>query len=72
MLLLLCGIAAADPVLNDDSFALWRDHVTPTAEERAAERLPWHASFGDGLRAAAKAQKPLLLWMMNGHPLGCT
>jgi len=50
----------------------WRDHIRPGDAERAWERIGWHASFADGLRAADAARKPLLLWMMNGHPLGCT
>jgi hypothetical protein len=34
--------------------------------------VPWLASFAEGVRAADAARKPLLLWIMNGHPLGCT
>ena len=73
VLLLLCGLALAqDAVLNDDTVGIWRNHITPTTDELAAERLPWLTTFGDGLRASAAQDKPLLLWMMNGHPLGCT
>jgi hypothetical protein len=50
----------------------WRDHLRPCDAERAWERIGWHASFADGLRAANAERKPLLLWIMNGHPLGCT
>ncbi len=50
----------------------WRDHIRPCDAERAWERIGWHASFAEGLRAANSERRPLLLWMMNGHPLGCT
>src|SRR5262245_6521677 len=47
----------------------WRDHLRPCEAERAWERIGWHASFADGLRAANAERRPLLLWIMNGHPL---
>ena len=50
----------------------WRDAIRPCDTERAWERIGWQTSFAAGLRAADAAGKPLLLWMMNGHPLGCT
>jgi hypothetical protein len=52
--------------------ASWRDHIRPCEAERAWERIGWHAGFADGLRAANASRRPMLLWMMNGHPLGCT
>lgn len=52
--------------------ARWRDHVLPTPDETGWERIPWIPSFAGGVLAAQEAQKPLLLWVMNGHPLGCT
>lgn len=50
----------------------WRDYLLPTAEEAAFEALPWRNTFAKGLEDAAAAERPLLLWVMNGHPLGCT
>ena len=50
----------------------WRDYLLPTAEEIAFASLPWRSTFADGLRDASAVGKPLLLWVMNGHPLGCT
>ena len=49
----------------------WAKAVLPGAEE-AWLTIPWHATLHEGLRAAGQQQKPLLLWLMNGHPLGCT
>ena len=54
------------------TLAAWRDHILPTREELRWETLPWKQSFGEGLRAASEQAKPLLLYVMNGHPLGCT
>ena len=62
--------ALSDP--GDSLAARWRDHVMPTAEETAWEAVPWIPSLAGGVLAAQEAHKPLLLWVMNGHPLGCT
>ena len=65
--------AAAPPAeLNDKTFASWRDRIRPKAEERCFETVNWLPTFWDGVMAAQKEDKPILLWAMNGHPLACT
>lgn len=54
------------------TFGAWRRHIRPSADELRWEAIPWQASFAAGLRAASEQGRPLLLWAMNGHPLGCT
>jgi hypothetical protein len=49
-----------------------REHVLPDAEELAWQGLGWRASLWQGVVDAQAAGKPILLWAMNGHPLGCT
>jgi len=51
---------------------MWKDFIKPTKEELAWAQIPWHSTFYDGLIESDRSQKPLLLWVMNGHPLGCT
>jgi hypothetical protein len=63
---------AADIGLNEENYTVWRDHILPNPSEMAWEQIPWLTTFKDGIRAADAADKPLLLWTMNGHPLGCT
>ena len=62
----------ADISLTAENYVVWREHILPAAEELAWEEIPWLTTFKDGILAAAAADKPLLLWTMNGHPLGCT
>lgn len=50
----------------------WREHLRPSAAERTPDSIEWIAEFGEGLRRADAAGKPLLFWAMNGHPLACT
>lgn len=77
-LALLAAPAPQDPLpeLRDapspESLAAWRAHLLPAEAELRWETIPWHATFAAGLRAASEQARPLLLWAMNGHPLGCT
>jgi hypothetical protein len=63
---------AADVGLNEENYTSWRDHILPNPSEMAWEQIPWLTTFKDGILAADAADKPLLFWTMNGHPLGCT
>ena len=58
--------------LRDADLAAWRELILPTSEELAFERVAWLPSFHEGMERANIERKPLLLWVMNGHPLGCT
>jgi len=51
---------------------MWKNYITPTQSELAWTRIPWLSSFGEGMIQADAQKKPVLLWVMNGHPLGCT
>jgi hypothetical protein len=62
----------ADIELTDKNYEIWRDHILPDLSEMAWNQIPWLSTFHDGIVSADAARKPLLLWTMNGHPLGCT
>jgi hypothetical protein len=70
---LLCSarLLAADPVPADRVTAL-RDLIKPGAKEDRWATIAWRTSLWEARREAAKAGKPILLWEMDGHPLGCT
>lgn len=46
--------------------------VLPAEGEDPWAELPWRTSLWQARLDAAAAQKPILLWEMDGHPLGCT
>ena len=58
--------------LTDTNFSEWRDLIRTKDSELLWQQLPWAPSFHAGLAQAAELNKPLLLWVMNGHPMGCT
>ena len=34
--------------------------------------IPWKTSVLDAQTAATREGKPIFIWAMDGHPLGCT
>ena len=48
------------------------EQVVPGQDELAWRAIPWRATLRAGLQDATVEHKPVLLWAMNGHPLGCT
>jgi hypothetical protein len=71
LLLALAG-ASRSQELTDASYARWRDYLLPAPKDLAYKSIPWRASFWEAVVEAQAADKPILLWAMNGHPLGCT
>ena len=50
----------------------WLTVIRPGDEDHAWRRIPWRTAFGSAVAEAWNEKKPLLVWAMNGHPLGCT
>jgi hypothetical protein len=46
--------------------------ILPSAEDQEWQRIPWRQELRAGLQEATGKRLPVLLWAMNGHPLGCT
>lgn len=58
--------------LTPENFAKWKSLILPAREDLAWRKIPWRHEFREALVEAGEQGKPLLLWVMNGHPLGCT
>ena len=61
------------PLLPSGPQAFARRHraIKPRPEERRWTQIPWEIDLWEARRLARAARKPILLWAMNGHPLGC-
>lgn len=60
------------PELSDANLRYWIDFIRPADDDKKWERLDWRTELGAALEEAKQLQRPILLWAMNGHPLGCT
>jgi hypothetical protein len=59
-----------DPLSNADFLEL-HAKLVPRADEKW-QTIPWRIDLLKARDEAAAAKKPVFLWSMNGHPLGCT
>lgn len=41
-------------------------------QREAWQQIGWRTDLDFARREAARLQRPLYVWAMNGHPLGCT
>jgi len=46
--------------------------IKPQSGEESWSKIPWRTSLWEARQKAAAEGKPILLWEMDGHPLGCT
>lgn len=60
--------SAAEP----RSFRELHSLIKPKAAEETWAKIPWMTSLWEARERAAAEGKPILLWEMDGHPLGCT
>ena len=58
--------------LDAKRFQALHQAVTPRPEAERWTEIPWQADLLAARQKAAREQKPLLMWIMDGHPLGCT
>lgn len=49
-----------------------RSAVLPSPDELGWREIPWRETMVQGILDAQTERKPVVLWAMNGHPLGGT
>jgi hypothetical protein len=49
-----------------------RDQVLPNPSEQSYRKIAWRTSVLHGIVDAQKNDRPVMIVLMNGHPLGCT
>jgi hypothetical protein len=57
---------------NAENYRQWLTFIQPDAKEQAYKEIDWRNKFWDAVQEAKGLGRPILLWTMNGHPLGCT
>jgi hypothetical protein len=69
------GVAHKPPLQRPQlsaEYAKKRDQVLPNPRERSYRKIEWRTSVLRGIVDAQKKDKPVMIVLMNGHPLGCT
>lgn len=68
--MMLKEITNSAPALTDEIFSELFEACRPQRERWTY--IPWIGGLWEGRQKAAREEKPLFIWAMNGHPLGCT
>lgn len=64
-----CATPAAE--LSEAEFQRLHAELEPAADE-PWRTIPWKIALLDAQEQAARERKPIFIWAMDGHPLGCT
>ena len=65
------GTARGAEPIRAEQFERLHALIKPKAAEEKWAQIPWLASLWEARQRAAREGKPILLWEMDGHPLGC-
>ena len=73
LLLLLCiaGTLPGDELTSATLPGL-KAMIGPDEEEQNWLKIPWETDLETALTKARQEGRPVFLWEMDGHPLGCT
>jgi hypothetical protein len=70
--LLLAGGLTAVSTQPAQTFDAQRALLRPSDEELQFEQIPWRTELEGAVAEAREKRLPLVVWVMNGHPLGAT
>ena len=69
--ILTLAVFGAHPGLSDTEFERLHAELQPEADA-PWRTIPWRVSLLEARQEAAQQKKPIFIWAMDGHPLGCT
>lgn len=59
------------PELNASTFGELFEMCRARTSEEKWTQIDWIGEMWEGRQRARQAGKPMFIWAMNGHPLGC-
>jgi hypothetical protein len=62
----------ASTKLTDETYHNVRNSVLARPPKELWTDISWRPNLAEAIREAREQDKPILLWMMNGHPCGMT
>ncbi len=65
------SFAGAADKLSEAEFQRLHRELQPAPDE-LWRSIPWKIELLDAQATAARDKKPIFIWAMDGHPLGCT
>lgn len=65
------SIDGVDETYQLDTLESLHAYVKPKPEELKWRQIPWNTDLWAARRQALAENRPIFMWAMNGHPLGC-
>ncbi len=65
------GVLPTTGALDLEEFRRIQSQLEPPPDE-PWRTIPWKISLLDAQHIAVAEEKPIFIWAMDGHPLGCT
>lgn len=62
-------LANAQTKLTEDRFQELMNSIVPAEKSKLVD---WHLDLLSAQKVAIEQKKPVFIWSMDGHPLGCT
>jgi hypothetical protein len=53
-------------------FSTLHSYIKTQLNENRWTTIPWELDLFEARKKAVQEKKPIFIWAMNGHPLGCT
>ena len=66
------GLSAERADLTLENLDDWQAAIEPAGPALADLAIDWETTILAGVRRASAEGKPLMIYVMNGHPFGCT
>ena len=60
------------PMVAQDKLDQKLAEIVPTGRSEAFRQIPWHTDLILAVKESKRTKRPLFMWVMDGHPLGCT
>lgn len=57
---------------HSNNFSSLHAYIKTSPHENGWTQIPWELDLNEARKKAAENKKPIFIWAMNGHPLGCT
>jgi len=71
MKLFLAAAIASFGLVSGETKDSLRSEILPSESETGWQAIDWKTDLWEAREEAAKTGKPIYLWEMDGHPLGC-
>lgn len=71
VVMMVLGKVLSAAELKEADFRALHAQLQPPADA-PWRTIPWKITLVDAQRIAIEEKKPIFIWAMDGHPLGCT